>query len=87
MYHFLSKEPSKLEEAENILSELLSKPLRCQLQLTDQQPAAKTVEPTRRAPGAKPNQHEIQAAMQDQRVLKVQEILGGSVKQVQRLDN
>ncbi|MCH9022253.1 MAG: DNA polymerase III subunit gamma/tau, partial [Planctomycetes bacterium] len=85
-YQFLSKDPSKLEEAEKILSELLSKPLQCQVRLTDRLSEEKAVEPSHRAPGAKPNQKEIQAAMQDQRVLKVQEILGGSVKQVQRLD-
>ena len=82
----MKKLGKKGEEAKKILPELFSKPLQCQVRLTDRLSEEKAVEPSHRAPGAKPNQKEIQAAMQDQRVLKVQEILGGSVKQVQRLD-
>ena len=45
-----------------------------------QQPTAKKIVP----PGAKPSQKEIDAALSDQRVRRIQETLGGKVRQVRR---
>jgi len=89
MLNFLQDHPGHIEQIENTLTETLGQPVKLNLgNLNDDNtlPAAKKEEKPPQPPGAKPSQKEINKAMSDARVKQVQEILGGKVCQISRVN-
>lgn len=85
----LHSQPEKIKEAEIAFGEVLKG--RVTLSLTTNAPqtnTAKPVTPTAApaTPGAKLSQNEIREAMNDPAVKQVQELLGGKVKQIKKMD-
>ncbi len=85
-YKFLSENPNYIQQIEQALQGIFSSPVKLVLA-----PLRETADPAHPAnghspiaPGAKPSQKEIDAAISDPKVKQVQEVLGGKVKSVER---
>jgi DNA polymerase-3 subunit gamma/tau len=83
MIQMLSANSEKISEFERVLSTILNQTITCKLTLLESE--TETVRPER-SPGAKPSQAEMRAAMTDPQVKTVQEVLGGSIKTITRLE-
>ena len=94
MRSFLADHPDHTDQIEATLTDLLSRPVKLNLATLDEdqrQTAAPpannpTHKPTKKPPGAKPSQQEINNALNEPKVRQVQEILGGKVRHVERIE-
>ena len=84
----LNTQPDKIKEAEIAFGEVLKG--RITLSLHTNAPQTNTTKPIKAppsvTPGAKLSQNEIREAMNDPTVKQVQELLGGKVKQIKKID-
>ncbi len=87
MYHFLSSQAAKLEEAQSILAKILKTSIKCELILTAPQEQQQMDKPQDHVPGAKLSQKEIRSAMMSPEVRKIQEVLGGSIKNIKKAES
>ncbi len=92
MRQYLTSKPDTLQEANQWLSDVLGHQINLDIEKTAVGESAlptpaSTPAPRRQgfSPGAKPSAAEVNAAMNDANVRRVQDILGGKVKNVERL--
>ncbi len=85
MGNFLKGQPSKVNEIEKALGEVLMRPIKISLTELPAKAAPAGDSKARPSPGAKPSQKEINKTMNDPQVKQVQQILGGKVRRVDRM--
>ena len=92
MRELLEERPEQVDEMARALATLLGQSVKLQLgELDEPAGAAPTSQaaptaPAKRPPGSRPSQAEVNSAMDDAQVKQVQEILGGKVRQIDRLE-
>ena len=79
----LSANADKILELEQALSTILNQKIVCKLTLLESETETVRLE---RSPGAKPSQAEMRTAITDPQVRIVQDVLGGSIKKITRLE-
>ena len=86
MYRFLSSQPKHVEEIEAALKKVLLQPVKINLAELGGQKVTANAARLKASPGAKPSQAEINAAKSDPQVKQVQQILGGRVRRIDRIE-
>ena len=81
----LQGQSSTIKEIQKALSEVLQRPIEINVVERADMPHAPAKIRSKPSPGAKPSQKEINAAMNDPQIKKVQQILGGKVRTVDRI--
>ena len=86
MGRLLASQPAIIQEIEEALAGILARPVKVHITQTKQDTGASVAGKTKRSPGAKLSQQEINSAMGDPQVQKVQQALGGRVRKIDRVD-
>jgi DNA polymerase III subunit gamma/tau len=81
----LESRASLVKDIEQALTGVLSQPVKVKISRTAGKPPQETAGTTKRSPGAKLSQQEINSVMADPQVQKVQQKLGGRVRKIDRI--
>ena len=81
----LESRASLVKDIEHALAGVLTRPVKVKISRTAGKPPKETAGATKRSPGAKLSQQEINSAMADPQVQKVQQALGGRVRKIDRI--
>jgi hypothetical protein len=84
MLQAIKDRPGSIPEAAKAFAEVLGQPVQLELTVGEME-ADVQVQETTVVPGAKPSQQEINAAIQDPIVQNVEKILGGKVRDIERV--
>ena len=85
MGRMLTSQPAIIQEIEEALAGILARPVKVRITPSAQDTEPSAAGKTKRSPGAKLSQQEINAAMGDPQVQKVQQVLGGRVRKIDRV--
>jgi len=86
MGRLLAGQPAIIQEIEEALAGILARPVKVHITQTTQDTGSSVAGKTKRSPGAKLSQQEINSAMSDPQVQKVQQALGGRVRKIDRVN-
>jgi DNA polymerase-3 subunit gamma/tau len=86
MGRLLASQPAIIQEIEEALAGILARPIKVRITQLAQDTEPSAAKKAKRSPGAKLSQQEINSAMSDPQVQKVQQTLGGRVRKIDRVD-
>ena len=85
MGRLLASQPAIIQEIEEALAGILARPVKVKITQLAGDTGSTAAGKTKRSPGAKLSQQEINSAMGDPQVQKVQQALGGRVRKIDRV--